>query len=138
MRTEFFVPCEPPRATSQSAGKRVRIVGKVPMFFKSRKAKDAEAMLAALFLPYKPIAPYVGPVSLSVRLYFPWRKSEPLKNRSCPKPHTTKPDCSNAVKMIEDTLVRLRFLMDDAGVSELYVSKFWADEPGIGIVIQDA
>jgi Holliday junction resolvase RusA-like endonuclease len=50
-------------------------------------------------------------------------------------PHTSKPDCSNVLKTLEDRLVALRFIGDDANVVEVTVRKFWGDEPGIRISI---
>ena len=77
-----------------------------------------------------------GPIRLEVSFTFPWRKSEPKKNRTMPLRHMdVSPDCSNIIKMLEDCLTRLNVWRDDGQVAELRVQKFWGDTPGISITV---
>lgn len=140
---QFHLAIVPPKATSQSAGKRMvipkdrngRVVGR-PMFFKNTKSQGAENDLTMLCSQHAPEAPIEGPVRLHVDYVWPWRKTEPKKRVALGRvPHTSKPDSSNAVKMLEDVLTKLRFWNDDGQVSELIVSKAWGDRVGITVTI---
>jgi len=134
----FHLQIVPPKATSQGAGKRMVIVKGKPMFFKNRKAQSAENDLTLLCAGHRPAEPFTGPVSLSVDYVFPWRKSEPLKRRALGRvPHTSKPDCSNMIKMLEDVLTKLEFWTDDSLVADLRVTKAWGDAVGIYVSIEE-
>lgn len=137
----FHLPIVPPKATSQSAGRRMfipkdkegRVTGS-PMFFKNQKAAAAEHDFLMLCSPYRPSVPFLGPVSLDVDFVWPWRASEPeWRKRLGRVHHTSKPDCSNAIKQIEDVLTKLQFIKDDGQVAILTVSKGWGDRIGIFI-----
>jgi Holliday junction resolvase RusA-like endonuclease len=78
-----------------------------------------------------------GPVALSVRFVFPWRKSESKARRALGiVPCDTRPDCDNMVKLVADVLTHLRFYQDDGQIAKLHVEKAWGDEVGITITIQ--
>jgi len=133
----FFLPIIPPKATSQGAGKRILVVRGRPMFFKSKQAKDAEGDLMSLCAPYAPDKPLQGAVALHVDFIFPWRKSEPKRRLALGlAPHTSRPDCSNLIKMIEDVMTKLQFWTDDSCIAKLTVSKAWGDKVGISVSIQ--
>lgn len=133
----FHLPITPPKATSQSAGKRLVVVNGRPMFFKNQKAQSAENDLTLLASKHAPPVPLEGPLSLSIDFAFPWRASEPKKRIALGRvPHTSKPDCSNIVKMLEDVLTKLGFWKDDSQVAELHVSKAWSDKVGITVEIK--
>ena len=133
----FFLPIIPPKATSQGAGKRILVVRGRPMFFKSKKAKDAEGDLMSLCAPYAPDNPIQGAVALYVHFVFPWRKSESKRRLALGRvPHTSRPDCSNLIKMIEDVMTKLQFWTDDSCIAKLTVSKAWGDKVGISVSIQ--
>jgi len=133
---QFHLAIVPPKATSQTAGKRIAIINGKPMFFKNQKAQSAENDLTLLASRHVPEKPLEGPIHLSVAFSWPWRASEPKKNRLHGKiAHTSKPDCSNAVKMLEDVLTKLRFWNDDNQVASLQVTKVWSDEPGITVTM---
>jgi Holliday junction resolvase RusA-like endonuclease len=133
---QFHLAIVPPKATSQGAGKRIAIIRGKPMFFKNQKAKSAENDLTLLASRHAPEKPMEGPVNLMIHFTWPWRASESKKTRALGRiHHTSKPDCSNAVKMLEDVLTKLRFWNDDNQVASLQVSKYWGDEPGITVSI---
>lgn len=136
MSLAFFIPCIPPKATSQQKG--VMVINGKPRYFKKKHVKAAEESMLALLMPHRPKQPFEGPVSLSVQWVYPWRKSETKKNRALGMiPCHTRPDCSNLVKMFEDCLTRLAFWNDDSQVSHLTFSKWWGDEPGITVWIKE-
>lgn len=133
----FHLPIVPPKATSQSAGKRIAIINGRPMFFKNKAAAGAEHDLLVLCAPYKPTEPIAGPVRLQVDFVWPWRKSEPKRRLALGRVHhTTKPDCSNVIKMLEDCLTKLGFWHDDGQVASLVVTKAWGDRVGIYVAIE--
>ncbi|RYG35685.1 MAG: RusA family crossover junction endodeoxyribonuclease [Burkholderiales bacterium] len=133
----FHLPIIPPKATSQGAGKRIVIKDGKPLFFKNDKATTAEHDLTLLCSQHAPKQPIEGPISLKIDFVFPWRKSEPKKRVALGRvPHTSKPDCSNLVKMIEDCLTKLGFWADDGQVADLHVSKAWGRAVGIYVAIQ--
>ena len=132
----FHLPIVPPKATSQSAGKRMVIVKGRPLFFKNKQAASAEHDYLTLCAPHRPAQPIEGAVMLSVDFVFPWRKSETKKRRSLGQVYmTTKPDCSNAIKAFEDCLTKLGYWNDDGQVADLRVTKSWGDRVGITISI---
>lgn len=132
----FHLAIVPPKATSQSAGKRMAIINGRPMFFKNKAAASAEHDYLTLCAPHKPAQPIDGAVLLSVAFVFPWRKSESKRRRALGQVYmTTKPDCSNAIKAFEDCLTKLGFWHDDGQVADLRVSKCWGDSVGITIAI---
>lgn len=134
----FFLPIVPPKATSQSAGKRMMVVNGKPMFFKNKQAAGAEHDYLLLCSPHKPEAPIAGPVLLRVDFVFPWRKGEPAWRRALGRvPMTVKPDCSNAIKALEDCLTKLGFWNDDGQVADLRVTKAWGGVVGIAIAISE-
>ena len=133
----FRLDIVPPKATSQGAGKRVVVRNGKPMFFKNAKAAQAERDLLKLCSPYSPAIPLDGPLRLSVDLVWPWRKAEPKYKREAGRlPMTSRPDCSNCIKHIEDTLTKLQFWRDDSQITDLRVTKAWGNTPGISITIQ--
>lgn len=137
MTHQFYIPCIPPTATSQQKG-AFSLPGKGVRFFKKANVARAEHDLLTLLHPHTPPAPFTGPLYLSIAFTWPWRKSEPKKNRaSGRKWRDTKPDCSNIVKMVEDCMTRLGFWGDDSQVALLTVSKRWGDTPGISVAMQE-
>jgi len=132
----FFVPCIPPKATSQQKG--IMMIGGKPRHFKKAHVREAEDTITSLFAEHRPDMPFQGAVKLTVYWTYPWRKSEPKKNRAGGRKWCdTRPDCSNIVKMVEDCLTRLNFWNDDSQVAALHVEKGWGDAPGIGIRIEE-
>ncbi len=134
----LWIPCTPPKATSQQKG-ACRVAGGV-RFFKKEHVAQAEHDLLSLIrsvLPLQWETIEQGPVMLEVSFCWPWRKSEPKRNRTMPLRHMdVAPDCSNLIKMLEDCLTRLCVWHDDGQVARLQVQKFWGDSPGIQIRVE--
>lgn len=135
----FHLPIIPPKATSQGAGKRMfipkdkegRVTGR-PMFFKNKDAKQAEHDFTVLLQPFRPPAPIDNPIKLEVDIVWPWRATEPNWRRALGRVyHTSKPDCSNWIKQMEDCMTKLRYWNDDGQVCDLHVTKAWGDQVGI-------
>lgn len=130
----FFVACVPPKTNHQR--KRIVRIGNFSRLADKPELVAAKAMLDSVLLPHQPSAPVAGPVVLDVDFTWPWRASESKRTKALGRvPHTSRPDCSNALKTLEDRLVALRFIEDDANVVEVRVRKYWGDAPGIGVRI---
>ncbi len=131
----FHLPINPPKATSQT--KRLVMLGGKPRFFAKKSHQQAENDLLTLCQPYAPDAPLKGPLALSVKFVFPWRKSETKTNRARGiLPCDTRPDCDNLVKLVADVLTKLRFYDDDGQIADLHVLKGWGDKVGISVSLQ--
>ncbi len=131
---QMFLICVPPSATHQA--KKIIRLGKFARLADKPELISAQQTIDDLLLPHQTGQTLIGPVKLSLSFTWPWRANETRRSRQRGwVPKTTKPDCSNLAKMIEDRLVALRFIEDDAKVYELHVAKSWGDRPGIGIGI---
>lgn len=131
---EFFEPCIPP--TTSHHVKKIVKVGKFSRLADTEKLVQAKDFWTALFINHRPAAPLTGPLKLSIRLSWPYRKGEPQKNRRSPIWRDTAPDLSNLTKTIEDRLAALRFFDNDGQVAVLHVEKTWSDSPGIHVRIE--
>ena len=134
----FFIKCNPPRSTAQSA-KRVGVKkdGK-PFSFTTAKGKQQEAEFASLLLPYVPEKPLEGALRLSIIYKLPFLKSEKKAVRDKGFDyHWKKPDCDNLCKMFLDTMGRLSFWNDDAQVVDLHFIKARHRESGIYVHLRE-
>lgn len=115
--------------------KQGRVTGR-PMFFKNKDAKQSEHDFTVLLQPFRPPVPIENPIKLEVDIVWPWRVSEPNWRRALGLvAHTSKPDCSNWIKQMEDCMTKLRFWNDDGQVCDLRVTKAWGDDVGITVRI---
>jgi Holliday junction resolvase RusA-like endonuclease len=134
---EFRLSCIPPK-TSHHA-KRIVKRGKFSSLADKPELVAAKQTLDSLLLPHQIDEPVRGPVSLRLVFYWPWLASHPKRTRALGRiPHTSRPDCSNLAKTLEDRLVALRFIEDDNAVVHLQIMKFWGDRPGIHVRIEPA
>lgn len=133
-KLQFFASCVPPSTTAQQKG-AFSIPGGGVRFFKKKKAVQAEKTWWALLQPHAPIAPFDGPVSLSVHLTYPWRKTEKKRviREYSMMPIETRPDVENVFKMLGDVMTTLQFFHDDSQIAVLTISKHYGDRPGIGV-----
>ncbi len=136
----FFIPCNPPKSTAQASHRIMKrrdgtqFVGK----FAKSKGKRTQDELLLLLQPYRPEKPLEGPVALSVRWTYPWRKSESKKNKLSGRLWCdTRPDCDNLLKLLQDCMTRLAFWNDDSQVAFLKFRKMWGDNNGIHITVSD-
>lgn len=132
---EFFLVCVPP--SSSHHAKRIVRVGRFSRLADKPELVAAKEMIDGLLVPYRPLRPLCGPLTLTLEFTWPWRASDGPKVRARGRvPMTTRPDCSNLAKTAEDRLKALLFMVDDALVTELVVRKFRGDYPGIGVRIE--
>lgn len=134
MTIAFHLSCVPPK-TSHHAKRIVRI-GKFSRLADKPELVESKAMLDSLLLAHQITMPVQGPVRLRLEFTWPWLASHPKRTKALGRiPHTSRPDCSNLAKTLEDRLVALRFIHDDNAVVDLRVLKYWGDEPGIDVSI---
>ena len=138
----IFLPCVPPKATHQGSAMILRRKDGTPFVGKASNSAGAKAKknLLALLCYNSPPLPFTGPTEVNIKLVFPWRKSEPKKNKALGIiPMTTKPDLDNLSKMIVDSMADANwFSGGDQQVHLLTLSKWWGDEVGITIVTKGA
>lgn len=128
---DLILRCVPPSVTAQQ--KRTHIVNGKPVFFHGAKMAAETETWTSLLAPHRPPAPLEGPLILHVRMIWPHLKSAKTRDRDRLLPKISKPDCSNVSKHLEDLLVRLRFIVNDAHVARHTVEKFHGPEPLVGI-----
>jgi len=134
----FFIRCVPPKTTQQSNARIMKrkdgsqFVGKM----KDSKGEKVKQSLLSLFKPHRPETPLQGPIQFLVVYTYPWRTSEPKKNRvNGYRLHDKRPDYDNMLKIPQDALSTLNFWNDDSVISDGRLIKAWGDEPGIGVYI---
>lgn len=123
----------PPTKTHQD--KKIVRIGKHAKLADTKELKLVISDYLTLLKPYQPARPLTGPVSLKLSFVWPYRKSEPKRNRGGLIPKTTKPDWDNLAKTLQDAMTRLSFWEDDAQVYSASVEKNWGEEPQITITV---
>jgi len=140
MNTAFFINCIPPKATAQGSSRIMKRRDGSQFVGKSHNsnASNAKRTLIALLNVHRPDEMYIGPVKLSVEWVYPWRKSEPKKNRVDGKRYCDKrPDIDNLCKMLLDAMTTCAYWADDGQVAKLEFTKLWGDHPGILVKIEE-
>lgn len=130
MTSEFFLPMHPPTVTHQEH--KVTVINGKPKFYEPQELKDARAKLSAYLSRHVPEEKYTGAVRLTVKWLFP--RSGKKQNGEY---KTTRPDTDNLNKLLKDCMTDLGFWKDDALVASEICEKFWADNPGIYIKIEE-
>lgn len=102
------------------------------MAYDPKESRDYKQNVRAAAIEVKPDVPLDGPLSLVVTVYKSIPKSLSKKKQAAAlagelRP-TTKPDCSNLCKGIEDALKGLIF-KDDSQIVDLRISKFYSQSP---------
>lgn len=127
----FRVNALPPTRTAQQKGAFVQN-GRVRFFTKPGVAREAQNTVALVVqsLPdgWEPLD---GPLSLSLRLVYPYRKSEPKKRTKdgAELPHASRPDLDNLAKGIIDALTTAAVWRDDGQIAALHLSKLYGPRP---------
>lgn len=130
MKTEFFIPMQPPTITHQEH--KIHVVNGKPYIYEPQELKTARSKLEAHLSKHIPKQMYENGVRLIVKWCFPIsgkHKDGEYK--------TTKPDTDNLQKLLKDVMTKLHYWKDDAYVVSEIVEKFWADIPGIYICIME-
>lgn len=131
MTTEFFMPMKNvPTTTHQQ--KQVRVVNGKPVFYEPDDLKAARAKLMAHLAKHSPKEKYTSAVRLTTWWLF--KATGEHKNGTY---KTTKPDTDNMVKLLKDCMTDHQFWTDDALVASEVIEKYWADVPGIYILIEE-
>ena len=128
MRTEFFLPIQPPTVTHQQ--KQVSAKNGKPVFFEPSELTAARTKLQAHLAAYVPKEKHTAAIRVVVKWLFPMGKHQNGEYK------TTKPDLDNAAKLLLDVMTSLGFWQDDAIIASLVLEKFWAERPGIYICIE--
>lgn len=128
--TSFFVAMIPPQTTHQQT--KVTVVKGKPVFYEPAELKAARAKLQGHLGQHVPETKYTGAVRLITKWCFPI-----TGNRQDGQYKTTKPDTDNLQKLLKDVMTDLGYWTDDCLVASEITEKFWADRPGIYIVIEE-
>lgn len=128
---EFFMPMIPPTVTAQEH--KVTVVKGKPIMYDTSEIKDAKEKLMAHLSKHKPLVPLQDTaIRLTVKWLFP--KGE---KHSDGEYRITKPDTDNLQKMLKDCMTKTGFWKDDTLVASEIIEKFWADNPGIYVRIEE-
>ena len=139
-KLKFNINCIPPKSTHQASAK-ILFSKKRNSYFVGKKdtskGKETKDFLIALFNKYRPVNPFKEPIKLCVTWCYPWRKTEPKKNMIVGyKWCTTRPDCDNLSKLVQDIMTKLNFWEDDSQIAWLEFKKMWSNKPGIYVEIE--
>jgi Holliday junction resolvase RusA-like endonuclease len=82
--------------------------------------------------------PIENTIELGIKFFFSMPKSWSKKKREKLNKayHTQKPDLTNCIKMVEDTLNGI-FWKDDSQIAKIYAQKFWSDTGYTEIMFYD-
>ena len=132
--------CNPPTSTGQASNTILK--RKDGSMFVGKKSTSKGASVISfwdsMLLPHQPETAFDCPLSVSIILRFPFRKSETKRNREkIAIPHTSRPDVDNLVKILLDRIERLSFIRSDSLISILHVEKYWHESPGFSITIEE-
>lgn len=120
---------EPPTVTHQEH--KVTVVNGRPVFYDPPELKVAKEKLIGTLYKHRIMEPYKTGVRLITKWCFPKHNHENGEYR------ITKPDTDNLQKMLKDCMTKVGFWKDDALVASEITEKFWADQPGIYIRIEE-
>lgn len=106
-----------------------------------QKTRDYESAVKLAYMEAVKDKPYEKgvPLILSLGCAYPIPKNDSRKKRAeklcgTTKP-TVKPDLSNVLKAVEDALNGIAYA-DDAQITELHVTKYYSEFPGIEVLIE--
>lgn len=103
-----------------------------------KAVKENAAALAAMFAPFVPDEPLVGPVRLHVAFWYPWRKSEPKWRRAKGWAwKDTKPDDDNLRKQVSDVMEKCGFFTNDSQIAWGETTKQWGDKGCVNIILKE-
>lgn len=125
---EFFIPMKLPTITHQQ--KKVHVVNGKPIHYEPAALKDARQKFAAHLAAHTPKEKLTGPIRLLTKWCYPIGKHKNGEYK------TTKPDTDNMIKLVKDVMTQLGYWHDDAQVASEITEKFWADQPGLYVRIE--
>lgn len=133
MRIEFFVPFG---VVAKQGGRYAVRGGRAIHYQPSRVMRNASLLVTAA-REYAPAVPWVGPVEVSYRFQFPWRKAEPMRNRERRMPKDTQPDLGNLEKQMDDVLETAGLIKNDAQIAVRISEKIWCEASGVRVVVEE-
>ena len=134
---EFFIPCVPPKVTAQSATRILKNKAGNMFIGKIEKGLATRNELMWLLAPHRPDTPFKNAVKLTVEWVYPYLKTTRKRDIGKNIPCITRPDCDNLCKFLCDCLTRCRFWLDDSQVWSLNFSKYYSENCGIRIKIEE-
>ena len=130
VKQEFFMPMIPPTVTHQE--KQVSVVNGKPNFYEPPELKDAREKLTAFLYAHRPQEAYTCTLRLVVKWLFP------ITGKHYDGEYKyTKPDTDNLNKLLKDCMTACGFWKDDALIASEIIEKFWAEHPGIYILVEE-
>jgi Holliday junction resolvase RusA-like endonuclease len=136
--TSFWIKLPPIKTTHQSEARILKtrdgrfFVGKG----KGSKIKSWCSAFAMQALRFKPKHAADCPIALEIAFYFepPASVKKKLKlGWGEAVPMTVRPDCSNIIKAVEDTLTKCGFWVDDSRIYSLRVDKYYSLQSGVRV-----
>lgn len=129
MIIEFFIPMKLPTVTHQQ--KKVHVVNGKPQYYEPATLKDARQKFSAHLAAYVPEKKLTGPIRLLTKWCY--TATEKHKNGEY---KITKPDTDNMIKLLKDVMTGLGYWIDDAQVASEITEKFWSEQPGLYVRIE--
>ena len=130
---------KPPTVTAQDHHRvSVSKHGKVSVY-RDKTLQDARQILEKAFMPYAPSTPLEGPLSVTIGLYYPYRKCDSAAAKDGATVwKVTRPDLDNLAKELLDALVSCGFFADDSLVADFHMYKVLYKYSGIFVCIKPA
>lgn len=129
MMIEFFITMKLPTVTHQQ--KKVHVVNGKPHYYEPDALKDARQKFSAHLGAYVPEKKLTGPI----RLLTKWCYTVIGKHKNG-EYKITKPDTDNMIKLLKDVMTGLGYWTDDAQVASEITEKFWSEQPGLYVRIE--
>lgn len=118
-----------PTVTHQQ--KKVHVVNGKPVHYEPAALKDARQKFSAHLSAHVPKEKLTGPLRLLTKWCYAAGKHKNGEYK------TTKPDTDNMIKLLKDVMTTLGFWVDDAQVASEITEKFWADQQGLYVRIEE-
>lgn len=113
----LFLLDQIPSGTSQMK----RVNHSTGRFFEGPKLREAREEFERQLRPFAPDHPIEGPLRLEV--CFTYFTKDKKKDKQW---KTSRPDCDNVVKLLQDVMTKLGYWNDDSQIAVLKVSKKWS------------
>ena len=130
MEIRTFIPMQPPTITDQMH--RMTVINGKAVQYKQPELQAAREKLRAHLAGHAPEQPLKPPIRCLVKWCFPIKG-----DHKDGEYRTSRPDTGNLNKMLFDVMTELHYWKDDAHVASEIGEKFWADVPGLYIVVQE-